>query len=97
MDSTIARVTGCDVGVVDDSLPSSLFTIAYISSSEEDREKKKISSKDEGGWYIKVNQPDIELHIEETPLTFISPPFALGNSNRIVIGRHEFVVEFACE
>ena len=97
MDSTIARVNGCDVVVVDDSLPSSLFTITYITSSEEDCEKKKFSSKDDDGWYIKVNHPDIEILVQETPLTFISPPFALGKSNRIVVGKHEFVVEFACD
>ena len=95
MDSTLTNVNGCDVVVVDDSLPSSIFTITYMTFTEENGENEKISSKEDGGWYIKVNRPDIEVIVQETPLTFISPPFALDKTSRVIIGKHEFIVEFA--
>ena len=106
--STIPSINGCDVVVVDKTLPPTfLFSIYYhipspekiVATEENENETKetKETKDNQGKWYIKVANPNIEMKVDETTLTFLSIPYPLGVSSRVVVGKQEFFIEFACE
>lgn len=91
--------------VVDKTLPPTcLFSIYYhifsskktVTTTTEEKENHE-NHENQGKWYIKVENPNIEMKVDETTLTFLSTPYPLGMSNRVVVGKQEFIIEFACE